>query len=270
MISVDRNRTVGGVQVRPNDEWFTKAQQLREQAIDDGSGHEIDNHYKHVEVKKALEEIFNDKCAFCEGKPTSQGPWEVEHYRPKGNVRENPNHNGYYWLAYTWENLLLSCRYCNGNYRDQPTFDEPWVLPAAGKHDQFPLLDEEERAMIPNDPIDDESPKLLNPCIDEDCETFFRFDPLGHILPEEETNERAKETINICNLDRRRLRKERSSLIPKIVKLIRAHERAVDLHDATLISILGSLINDFKDPNSEFSGTARFVDLNRHAFVSEE
>ncbi len=44
----------------------------------------------------------------------------VEHYRPKGGAWLNAKHtpkrytaNRYWWLTWTWENLLLSCATCN-------------------------------------------------------------------------------------------------------------------------------------------------------------
>jgi uncharacterized protein (TIGR02646 family) len=270
MIFVDRNQTRGGVPVRPSPAWFDEAKQLTDQAIEEGGGHIVTDHYKHTEVKTVLETLFNDKCAYCEGQATSQGPWEVEHYRPKGRVRENQDHDGYYWLVYTWENLLPSCKYCNGHYKDQPTFEDPTVLPASGKFDQFPLIVENKRAMKPTDEIADESPKLFNPCVDVDCESYFRYDLLAHIFPvKDNDDDRAEETIRICNLDRRRLKKARAKLIVKMVKSIKIHERASVGDDPIIIDMITDLIEEFKDDKSEFAGTARFVDHHRHAFIRD-
>lgn len=57
--------------------------------------------YKLVDVKEALRSIYHCKCAFCEQKIEQ---YHVEHYRPKQR---------YWWLAYSWDNLLLACPYCN-------------------------------------------------------------------------------------------------------------------------------------------------------------
>lgn len=272
MIHVAREQEDGGVPIRPNQDWFDQATTLTDQAVSEGAAHQVHQHYRHPQVKMALEKLFHDKCAYCEGAITSSGPWEVEHYRPKGRVRENKEHPGYYWLAYTWENFVPSCQFCNGHYEDKPTFDDPNTAPAAGKYDQFPLFDEEHRAMEPDDPLDAEAPILLNPCKDQDCESYFLYDLLGHILAsEQDTHQRAVETIRICNLDRKRLRTHRANLVTKMVKAVQIHEAALSVRNddptkPALIEFAQGLLAAFLDAGSEFAGTARYIDQNRHAF----
>jgi hypothetical protein len=62
---------------------------------------EYNKRYKRQDVKDALVNIYKNKCAFCE-KIIEQ--YHVEHYRPKKT---------YYWLAFSWDNLLLACATCN-------------------------------------------------------------------------------------------------------------------------------------------------------------
>jgi len=271
MIFVDRNQGAGNVAIQPNQGWFQTSVTLTNQAELEGENHVVTDHYKHVEVKKSLEKLFHEKCAYCEGKPASQGPWDVEHYRPKGRVKENKNHHGYYWLAYTWENLLPSCVFCNQHRTDQPTFDDPTVGPAAGKLDQFPLRDETQRAMDPNDLLSLEEPLLLNPCEDQDCETYFRYDVKGYILVDNSNaatkKKRAKKTIEICHLNRRRLRTDRSGEIAKVIKAVQLHELAKKSNDAVLIKVTRELVELFTDAESQFAGAARFVESNPHAFI---
>lgn len=51
------------------------------------------------------------KCAYCERQQGLEGQ-PVEHFRPKNGVEgDGPRH--YYWLAWTWENLLFACTTCN-------------------------------------------------------------------------------------------------------------------------------------------------------------
>ena len=38
---------------------------------------------------------------------------DVEHFRPKSAVLDDPLHGGYWWLAYDFQNYLLSCSLCN-------------------------------------------------------------------------------------------------------------------------------------------------------------
>jgi len=71
--------------------------------------------YGHAEVKQLLYEIQNEKCIYCETKFTHNSPGDIEHFRPKSL---------YYWLAYDWKNLFLSCEECNRRY----------------KRDKFPLF----------------------------------------------------------------------------------------------------------------------------------
>jgi uncharacterized protein (TIGR02646 family) len=272
MIYINRYRIDNAKAIQPSPEWFTTATNLTSQAIKDGPSHVIHDHYKHISVKMALEKLFHHKCAYCEGKPTSQGPWDVEHYRPKGRVKESDNHHGYYWLAYTWENLFLSCTYCNQNRTDQPLFDDPTVGATAGKVDQFPLRIEKKRAMKPESKLDEEEPLLLNPCKDVDCETYFRYDIKGHILAvDTETpikKKRAKKTIRICHLDRRRLREARGMELQRIIKAVKAHELAKENEDVDLIQVTRELVDLYTADSSPFAGMARFVDHNRHAFFS--
>ena len=50
----------------------------------------------------------HNKCAYCEA-PTAQVAYgDVEHYRPKSK---------YWWLAYCYENYLVSCTLCNRSFK---------------------------------------------------------------------------------------------------------------------------------------------------------
>ena len=57
--------------------------------------------YKTEDIRDKLKVIYNYKCAFCEQRVEQ---YHIEHFRPK---------KIYYWLAYSWDNLLLACHYCN-------------------------------------------------------------------------------------------------------------------------------------------------------------
>ena len=93
--------------------------------------------YGHDEVRAALRTAQHSKCCYCESKITHITE-DVEHYRPKGAVRQSPHDArplspGYYWLAYEWKNLYLSCSICNSSH----------------KRDLFPLKNPERRARSP-------------------------------------------------------------------------------------------------------------------------
>lgn len=112
---------------------------------------------------------FRGRCAYCETPIIeSRQPGHLDHFRPKGAVKDYTNgkelkvtingtedlHPGYYWLCYDWKNLLPTCHKCNSPTTETETF---------GKHDFFPVEDEQKRAINPDDIIDDETPLLINP-----------------------------------------------------------------------------------------------------------
>jgi uncharacterized protein (TIGR02646 family) len=137
--------------------------------------------YRHVTVLMALERAQHEKCCFCELLIGSDS--DVEHFRPKAKVYESPDHLGYYWLAYDWENLLLTCPACNSRY----------------KKTRFPLLDETKRALSHHDAITDEEPVLLHPVRDNLEEHIAFREDMIHGL-----TERGRQTIEILGLARPR------------------------------------------------------------------
>lgn len=76
--------------------------------------------YGAAEVKQALRIAQHDKCCFCEAKLGHTQFGDVEHFRPKAGSRQRPDDRpmaGYYWLAYAWANLYLSCEVCNRRHK---------------------------------------------------------------------------------------------------------------------------------------------------------
>jgi hypothetical protein len=140
------------------------------------------------ELKEYLFDLSDGKCVYCEAKIKGNYPGAVEHYRPKGKVSDEPDHPGYYWLAYDPDNYLPACKICNGTY----------------KGNQFPLLEVGVRAYKPEDSLDDEQPVLLNPAVDPLWE-HIKFHPSkktedpGHAWGQ---GKRAKKTIKLLGLNR--------------------------------------------------------------------
>lgn len=70
-------------------------------------------------VKKDLYLRQHKKCAYCERTPGLVGQ-PVEHFRPKKHAVRGSSHTRatdrerYWWLTWTWENLLFACTTCNG------------------------------------------------------------------------------------------------------------------------------------------------------------
>jgi uncharacterized protein (TIGR02646 family) len=98
-------------------------------------------------VAPELYDYQHGKCCYCEAPLDAN--YEVEHWRPK---------SGYYWLAYGWDNLLLSCSFCNKT-----------------KSNQFPLEDEAMRALNHLVALDDERPAILKPDGDIDPSSHIKF-----------------------------------------------------------------------------------------------
>jgi len=76
--------------------------------------------YGAAEVKEALCTAQHDKCCFCEAKLGHAQFGDVEHFRPKASARQSSADSptmGYYWLAYAWKNLYLSCEICNRRHK---------------------------------------------------------------------------------------------------------------------------------------------------------
>ena len=175
-------------------------------------------------MRAALEKLFYDKCAYCESKITVS-EWNVEHFRPKGRVAERPGHPGYYWLTYDWDNLFPACALCNQRRKDKPRWGDLSYGKTGGKSDQFPLEDEETRAMSHNDDIYNEVALLIDPCYD-DPEWYIEYGVLGNISSIE-NNPFGIAAINVCNLQRRRLRdlrREKINATADILKAIRKFE----------------------------------------------
>ena len=125
----------------------------------------IKNNDSWTLLKGWLSGVSKQKCWYCEAKST-RAPFDVDHFRPKLGVTVDGTrlvgHPGYYWLAYEWINFRLSCQRCN-----RPEKDDVEVL--HGKANEFPIQDEASRCEAPAAPIAAEHPRLLDPCVQNDC-----------------------------------------------------------------------------------------------------
>jgi uncharacterized protein (TIGR02646 family) len=160
--------------------------------------------YKSPDIKQALLELFDGKCAYCEEILSGQ-PGDVEHYRPKSEISDGKTtiRPGYYWLAAEWTNLLPSCRDCNGE-RMQEMVDI-YRKTKAGKGNQFPVLNGS-RLKYPSQK--GEKGALLDPCSDDPSEHLaFPLSRQGVVIPRKngQGGNRATETIRILGLNRKLL-----------------------------------------------------------------
>ena len=161
------------------------------------------NIYASSQVKEELIRIQHGKCCFCESEFRAVSYGDVEHYRPKGGWIQNDeglNTPGYYWLAYEWSNLMLSCQICNQQF----------------KRNYFPLVDNEKRALNHNYNIDDEEPIFVHP-VNDNPEDYIEFDKNLPIAIGK--NVRGQVTIEKLGLDRDVLNEKRLKTLDAIVLL---------------------------------------------------
>lgn len=151
-----------------------------------------------VKEKEFLHKSQYGKCCYCERRRDQSRESDVEHFRPKSQVEGIPEHKGYWWLAYEWENLLIACKNCNESY----------------KKAHFPLEDESKRAYNRDDSIQKEQPLLINP-LEENPSQFIEYD-----LPEKDKPimikaigrcRRGEKTIELTGINSKEVMEERAA-----------------------------------------------------------
>jgi uncharacterized protein (TIGR02646 family) len=208
----------------------------------------LHNTYKTPQVKTALrktqgadENGIGGKCAYCE-KDLGEEAAHVDHFRPAGAVMEGiiRIYPGYYWLAYTWENLYLSCLACNSSF----------------KRDFFPLADPGKRARSHNDKTSDEEPFLIDPSKDDPRDHIrFRLDIPEPFLD----SEKGKRTIEIFKLDNEKARpnliKNRLKIFNYLLMIRRVVEEAIVAPEE--IEEYKQFLIESVQPSSEYSSMAK-------------
>ena len=143
--------------------------------------------YAHPTVRNALERAQHAKCCYCEAQPDKPyAHLHIEHWRPKAYSKQSRDaaelRPGYYWLAYDWDNLFLSCHFCN----------------SSNKGNIFPLSNPNARARNHHADLAAEMPLLLKPDGMEDPRDHISFHeeiPIGK-------TPKGKETVAVLGLDR--------------------------------------------------------------------
>src|ERR1039457_501575 len=122
-----------------------------------------------------LGNLGKEKCWYSESRnPTADK--NVDHFRPKNRVEEDPAHEGYWWLAFTPRNYRYSSQWCNQRRVDKANST------SGGKSDHFPLCARGVRARQEGDNLELEDPELLDP-IDPDDWKLLTFLPDGFPTP---------------------------------------------------------------------------------------
>jgi uncharacterized protein (TIGR02646 family) len=262
LIYTDRNRKNElGQPIRPSDNWYRKAKDSTKRIIEDRNQNkdlkfDTSIYGDPVNVRPVLEELFHGKCAYCEVKPI-RNDWDVEHFRPKGRVNEEPKHPGYYWLVYEWNNLYMGCQYCNQARKDSPKSK------ALGKKDQFPLESGSPRADAPAFDLNLEKRLLIDPC-QENPEDYITFTTLGKPVAID-GNPKAIKTIEVFHLNMAKVNRARQKIIEFYLfvygELLRAAEASSKYPD---VPTFKEAINSFSKKLAEMvSDEAEFAAVSR-------
>ena len=197
--------------------------------------------YKTRDIKDRLKSLYKN-CCFC-GFHDQQ--LEVEHYRPKSK---------YYWLTYSWDNLLFSCTKCNKAKSDKFSISGLEVAIKAdydlsGINCLSDIYDLQEK------------PMLINPeKITEDESAAFVYEKDGHVHSD---NPRVDYTIKTCDLDRDNLVEERKAIWDKFVNSINARKwKYRDDMEALKVSLYDAIedfIAEAKDDNIPLISFRRYV-----------
>lgn len=160
------------------------------------------NLYKPKSIQKKLFEIYHGKCAYCED-TLLNAPKHIEHYRPKDT---------YYWLAYSWDNLLLCCTSCNSTKGVSFKTQNQKVIYNSEKFEDIHNL---------RDTYDKiENPFIINPEKD-DILTHIFFNNKAEIFSDDK---RVKYTIDeACKLNR-------DELVQKRIKIFNSFRQNIEEH----------------------------------------
>ena len=209
-------------------------------------------------ARNPLLQVTQNKCAYCES-ALMDYEGHVDHFRPKSGARGMtgeyaPNH--YWWLAYDWNNLLVSCQVCNKH-----------------KRDIFPVETESKRAPIgaTGEALFSENALIVDPG-SEDPSVHLGFLDNGLIEPKSKKGEC---TIAVLGLNRDELVQKRLEAANSFrLRLINSQEAdpsaEIEAEIRTLVSdnppqeyvatLMGVLAGWLPDNRDRLSGsTLRFV-----------
>lgn len=179
-----------------------------ESAYNDGKTDDKDS------LKWTLKQIYYEKCAFCESYIKNE-VGDIEHFRPKNKNKNESKicdkRYSYYWLAFSWDNLLPSCSKCNG--KKSNCFDINGDRASYQKEDLADLHNNLEKY------YHIEKPKLLHPEYDK-FEDKIAFNNKGEI---DSQDERVNYTVKICDLNRSNLSKSRQDIIDNLINDLNKH-----------------------------------------------
>ncbi|GCE14505.1 hypothetical protein [Tengunoibacter tsumagoiensis] len=217
------------------------------------------------ELKDELLACSHGKCWYCESSISATSSGDIDHFRPKNEVEEAPDHGGYWWLAFDWRNFRYSCEHCNRINIDSSTKVK------GGKTSHFPLCDEQTRCCTESS-LDEEEPMLLDPTVSRDP-LLLTFDMMGMACPARSPEQNVKEyqrarcSIEIYHFNRVHLKNRRKfQICDRIQQLIVAGDElyqyyAIEPTQATYKSFqrICETLLEMIDPVAEYSSAARAI-----------
>lgn len=213
----------------------------------------VDTNRTYSCVRNDLKKLYNDKCGYCEKSIVDERE-PIEHYRPKKG--KTP----YFWLAYSWDNLLLSCDKCNSH-----------------KGSRFPIENEQNRIKSDNLSFDilhnqiskytkTEKPLIINPEQEtvESLAQMLTFDLHSAEIKAKNNNHKMKITIDFCGLNRSTLQQfKRLPIVNDLKRLIRifkeTHKGNLTAYIDSLKSLKQKLREECEDETQEFLAYRRFI-----------
>jgi uncharacterized protein (TIGR02646 family) len=169
------------------------------------------------EFYKLLPEPLKRKCWYCEAEEI-RSDMPVDHFRPKNKVEDDKQHDGYWWLAFDWQNYRCACTFCNS----RRVFDDT----EGGKACRFPLENPDERAFAPADQnkLNNERPYFLDP-FNPDDEKLLWFDndglPLAKPSATVEQQTKVQNSIEIFHLHESKIVRARNIVRLEVERQVR-------------------------------------------------
>lgn len=201
--------------------------------------------YRGQDLKIALLELFQGRCAYCETELSDVLPTEIVRHRPRTFATNNGviNEDHYWWLAYEWENIYHVCVQCNRS-----------------KGRKFPIEGSRAAIGMPYQTvIDGERPMLIDPCHD-DPNIHLAFDDSGFVAG---LTPQGQATVDILALNRADLVSSRAQTLANHRSALRL---ATKSGEGVLNSVwLGELNKTLREPGVYFAARRQFAarELNR-------
>lgn len=167
-------------------------------------------------ARRSLFELFHEKCAFCESGLSPKRVTVVHHFRPRQGATDMSgarDHAYYAWLAYEWDNLLISCQECVARIAENPRQGD-WFGMRAGT--RAPLMSSVEQCR------EVEQPVLIDPSFEEPSKDIaFELD--GRCVA---ITPRGAINIELHLLDRPDLVRERAATARNVRELCEAWQKS--------------------------------------------